>query len=134
MVIESKELEIPKSAENTYNYILHLPNIENLLPRDKISEFKATDTTFGFKIQGGFQVELELVEKTEFSKVTFKTTESNNLHFTLDILLDDLGASCKAKQVCTADINKFMRMMVEKPLSALFDYMVDRLLKVSSEG
>ncbi len=132
--IESKHLVIPKTAQEVFNYLIDLKNIENLLPKDKISNFNSTETQFGFKITGAIPVELAVHEAKPGELLQLKTTSNNSFQFTLDINIVDQGASCEVFQVCNADINTFMKMMVEKPLAALFDYMVDRLLKVNSEA
>ncbi|MES2628851.1 MAG: hypothetical protein V4616_07770 [Bacteroidota bacterium] len=131
--IESKHLVIPKTAGEVFDYLIDLKNVENLLPKDKISNFTADDKKFGFKITGAIPVELALVEAKPGELIQFKTTPGNSFQFTLDIYITDQGANCEVYQICNADINAFMKMMVEKPLSALFDYMVDRLLKVNQE-
>ncbi len=131
--IESKHLAIPKSANEVYQYLMELNNIEHLLPKDKISNFTATESQFGFKITGAIPVELAVETSTPNELISFKTTSNNSFQFTLEIFIKELdSSSCEVHQVCNADINTFMKMMVEKPLSALFDYMVDRLLKVNS--
>lgn len=132
--IESKHLVIPKTAQEVYNYLIELSNIENLLPKDKISNFTSDDKKFGFKITGAIPVELQVSESKPAELLQLKTTSNNSFQFTLDINIIDQGANCEVYQICNADINTFMKMMVEKPLSALFDYMVDRLLKVNTEG
>ncbi len=128
--IESKHVEIAKPANEVYDFLIQLSNIEQLLPKDKISNFVAEEKKFSFKITGAILVELELVSATPSSLIQLKTTDKNSFQFTLDINIVDKGATCEAYQLCNADINAFMKMMVEKPLSALFDYMVERLEKV----
>lgn len=130
--IESKHLVIPKTAQHVFDYIIDLNNVENLLPKDKISNFVASEKSFGFKITGAIPVELAIVNEVPGQLISLKTTPANSFQFTLDINIVDKGAECEVFQICNADINAFMKMMVEKPLSALFDYMVDRLLKVNS--
>lgn len=130
--IESKHLVIPKPASDVFSFLIDLKNIEQLLPQDKISNFTANDKSFGFKITGAIPVELEVVNAVPGELLQLKTTSNNSFQFTLDIHLKSVdGNSCEAYQICNADINAFLKMMVEKPLSALFDYMVDRLLQVA---
>ncbi len=129
--IESKHLVIPKPVSTVFDFLIDLKNIEQLLPQDKISNFTASEKSFGFKITGAIPVELELVNAVPGEIIQLKTTPANSFQFTLDIHLKKLDDnSCEAYQICNADINAFLKMMVEKPLSALFDYMVDRLLQV----
>jgi len=130
--IESKHLVIPKPVQTVFDFLIDLKNIEQLLPADRISNFTSTDKSFGFKITGAVPVELELVNVVPGELLQLKTTPANSFQFTLDIHLKTVNeTSCEAYQVCNADINAFLKMMVEKPLTALFDYMVDRLLQVA---
>ena len=130
--IESKHLVIPKPANAVFDFVVDLKNIEQLLPQDKISNFTANEKSFGFKITGAIPVELEVVNAVPGELLQLKTTPNNSFQFTLDIHLKAIdNSSCEAYQICNADINTFLKMMVEKPLTALFDYMVDKLLQVA---
>ncbi|HEX4888697.1 MAG TPA: hypothetical protein VFV37_11670 [Luteibaculaceae bacterium] len=128
--IESKHLTIAKSASEVYEFLIQLHHIELLLPKDKISNFTASADRFSFKITGAIPVELQISAQNQPNHLQLKTTENNSFPFTLDIHLKDTESGCEAYQICNADINTFMKMMIEKPLAALFDYMVDRLQKV----
>jgi len=56
--------------------------------------------------------------------------ENSPFSFSLNIILTESDGTCDAQLLCEADINPFLKMMVEKPLNNLFDYMADRLVKV----
>lgn len=131
--IESKHVIIPKPASEVYNYLITLKNVENILPGEKITNFIASDKSFSFKITGAIPVELEVTETRQYDWIRLKTTPNNSFQFTLDINLKDAPEGCEAYQICEADVNPFMKMMIEKPLSNLFDYMVDRLQTVLSQ-
>lgn len=127
--IESKTVNVPASADKVYTYLSDLRNFKNLLPQDKISDWQAQEDTCSFKVQGGYKIGLQWESGVEHSGIVLKSTDVSPFPFTLNISLGENGQSTEARQVCNADINPFLKMMVEKPLRNLFDYIADRLVK-----
>ena len=44
--------------------------------------------------------------------------------------IEENDSSCNAQLICNADINPFLKMIIEKPLYYLFNYMADKLVAV----
>ncbi len=128
--IKSKNVLVDANQEKVYNYLMDLNNFENLLPKDNISEFKSDEKSCSFKVTGGYHIGLEYQESTPFNKIILKSSESSPFPFTLDIYINDQDGKVDAHQVVNADVNMFLKMMIEKPLKNLFDYIADRLVKV----
>lgn len=129
MKIESKKVTVAADGEVVYDYIIDLNNFKNLLPEDRISEWESTTEYCSFKVQGTATIDLHLKESERPSRILLESGERSPFSFTLEIFLDSTDGSTTAYQLMTADINPFLKMMVEKPLSNLFDFIADRLVK-----
>lgn len=129
--IESKSVTLTKSAESVFNYLTDLNNFEHLLPMDKLSNWKAEKDACSFKIQGAANVGLMLDSTTPNNGIVLKSSPETPFPFTLNISIAENGENVTVSQICKADINPFLKVMVEKPLRNLFDYIADRLDKVS---
>ena len=131
MKIESKTVEIKKGPEAIYGFLQDMNNFKELLPQDKISEWQADEKSCSFKVQGAATIGIERVGGTEPGLVNMKSTDRSPFPFTLDVHLDAIeNGGCKAHQLFEADINAFLKMMVEKPLKNLFDHIADRMVEI----
>lgn len=127
--IESKSVKVPAEPAKVYAYLSDLRNFKALLPQDKISDWQAQQDSCQFKVQGGYKIGLQWESGVEYSKIVLKSTAASPFPFKLNISLDPDGDSTNTQQICDADINPFLKMMVEKPLTNLFDHIADQLVK-----
>ena len=129
--IDSKAVEVNCAAEEVFNYLTDLNNFQELLPKDRISKWESNEGMCSFRIQGTVTISIVLKDSTPHSVINLVSGESAPFSFTLDISLEELAeGKTKVAQKFAADINPFLKMMVEKPLANLFDYIADRLVKV----
>jgi len=128
MNIESKKVTVAAEGEVVFDYIIDLNNFKNLLPADRISEWESTTEYCSFKVQGTATIDLHLKESERPNRILLESGERSPFSFNLEIFLDSTDGSTTAYQLMTADINPFLKMMVEKPLTNLFDYIADRLV------
>ncbi|MFT4602415.1 MAG: hypothetical protein ACI857_002601 [Arenicella sp.] len=131
--ITSKKEIINASSKEVFEFLCDFNNIKELLPQDKISEWTSTVDDCSFKIQGAAIIPLikKTVEPT--SKINIVSGEKAPFSFTLVVHLIELdggdGNSCEGHLQFEGDINAFLKMMVVKPLTNLFDYMAHKLQK-----
>ncbi len=125
--IDSKEVEIAKPAQELYDFVKDMNNFQQLLPQERISEWKSDGASCSFKVQGAATIGLQLDGGTPPNLLKLKATERSPFPFTLDVHLKEDGGVTKVSQVFEADLNPFIKMMVEKPLKALFDHIADRM-------
>lgn len=132
--IESKEVAIEALPQKCFDFLLDLNNYELLLPKDKISHWESDEKNCSFKIQNTYKLSLKYSESEPTTKILVTSGEGSPFKFDLYINLAELEDGGTAAQlICHADINPFLKMMVEKPLNNLFDYMADRMVKVINE-
>ncbi len=127
MTIESKTVTVIAPRERVFDYLLDLNNFKNLLPQERISEWESTETYCSFKVQGTATIDLQLESTERPDKIKLQSGDRSPFPFTLEVYLADDNGSTKAHQIMNANVNPFLKMMVEKPLANLFDYIADRL-------
>lgn len=128
--IESKHVDIARPAQEIHGFLQDMNNFHQLLPQERISDWKSDGTSCSFKVQGAASIGLRLDEAPSPDVVRMRSTERSPFPFTLDVHLDGANGSTKAYQVFEADLNPFIRMMVEGPLKNLFDHIADRMVAI----
>ena len=125
--IESKEVDIAKPAQDLYTFLSDMNNFEQLLPAGRISEWTSDGKSCSFKVQGAATIGLMLDGGTPPGHLKMKATERSPFPFTLDTYLEEKDGTTTSRLEFNADLNTFIKMMVEKPLKNLFDHIADRM-------
>ena len=128
--IESKKVEIAKPATELHAFLMDMNNFRQLLPESRISEWQSDGQSCSFKVQGAATIGLALDGGESPSLLKMKATERSPFPFTLDVFLKEENGITTLHQVFNADLNPFIKMMVEKPLGNLFDHVADRMKAV----
>ena len=128
--IESKHVDIARPPQDVYAFLQDMNNFQQLLPQDRISDWKSDGASCSFKVAGAATIGLQLDGGTAPNHVRLKSTERSPFPFTLDVHLDGTNGSTQAYQVFEADLNPFIKMMVESPLRNLFDHIADRMVEI----
>ncbi len=131
MTIETNHQTINTSQEEVYNFLMDMNNFEQLLPQDKISNWEATNEICTMKIKNMGALGLKRVASTANSLIYIDSYGKTPFKFTLNLFLEEKENNCcEAHLVFDGDINPFMKMMVEKPLTEFFEGLVKRLAKI----
>ena len=130
MRIESKHVSIAKPAAEFYDFLQDMNNFKELLPENKISEWKADLDECSFKVQGAATIGLKLNGGTPPTHIKMRSTDKAPFPFDLDVHLAEVDGVTDAHQVFEADINPMLKMMVEKPLKNLFDHIADKMAAI----
>ncbi|HRH37110.1 MAG TPA: hypothetical protein PK760_02120 [Flavobacteriales bacterium] len=128
--IESKKVEITKPATALYTFLEDMNNFEQLLPAGRISEWQSDGKSCSFKVQGAATIGLMVDGGEAPGHLKLKATERSPFPFTLDVFLTGTNGTTTVWQEFNADLNPFIKMMVEKPLQNLFDHIADRMKAV----
>lgn len=126
--ITGNTAQVNSSAAEVKAYLADMNNFEHLLPTDKISDFQGETEKCSFKIQGAATIALVLKEVTD-SAIIYSSAAPTPFRFTLTVSLEEVGDTCVVSQVCEAELNAMVKMMVEKPLTKLFNYIAEQLEK-----
>lgn len=127
MKIESTKVDVNADPSIIYNFLKDANNLIHLLPKDNISDFKATESECSFKVQGGVTITLVQNGGEEPNKLFLKSGEKSPFPFNLTIHIDQIGEQSNGFIAFDGEVNMFLKMMVEKPLTNLFNYMSNKL-------
>ncbi len=127
MKIESTKVTVPASASEVSTFLRDSKNLIHILPADKISDWKSTDTECSFKVQGGVTISLIQDGFEDDRKVFMKSGEKSPFPFRLTLFIEEQGEITNGYIEFDGELNMFLKMMVEKPLTALFNYMSEKL-------
>jgi carbon monoxide dehydrogenase subunit G len=131
--IETTHQLINSNQETIFNFLIDLNNFEQLFPQDKIEDWNSTDETCTFKIKSMGTIGLKKVASTPNSLIYLDSYGKTPFKFTLNIYLSEKeNNTTEAYLLFEGDINPFMKMMVEKPLTEFFNKIVIRLAKIHS--
>ena len=125
--LESKKVEITKPAQDLYAFLKDMNNFQQLLPEGRISEWKSDGASCSFKVQGAATIGLMVEGGDAPGHLKLRATDRSPFPFTLDVFLKEDGGRTTIWQEFNADLNPFIKMMVEKPLQNLFDHIADRM-------
>ncbi len=127
MKIESTKVEVNQKQETIYIFLKDSTNLIHLLPQDKISDWKSTSNQCSFKVQGGVTISLIQDGEEGMNKVFMKSGEKSPFPFKLTIFINNTGETSNGYIEFDGEVNMFLKMMVEKPLTALFNHMAEKL-------
>ena len=126
MELKSIQVSVKASRADIISFLSNSENLWLILPQDKISDFKASMESCSFKVQGGITISL-IQNGHEENKLFLKSGEKTPFPFNLTINLTENGSLTDGYIHFDGEVNAFLKMMVEKPLSALFNYMSEKL-------
>ena len=133
---ESSVKQIPYPQQAVYDNISDLRNLEKVrdrVPEDKVSDFTFDEDTVGLNVQPVGELKLRICEREEPKCVKFETVQSPvPFNVWIQILPVDEQNS-KMKVTVKAELNPFIKSMVEKPLQEAVEKIADALALVRYE-
>lgn len=132
-IIESEKVIVAKSSKVVFDYLCDFNNIVNLLPQDKISDWRSDKDQCSFKIQNAAIIPLVKKDVHPDHQIDIVSGDKAPFPFTLTVHIKEAANGCKCQMIFNGEINAFLKMMVMKPLTNLFNYMAERLQKVHAE-
>lgn len=129
MKIQSDLVHVNTSISEVFNFLKDTRNIIHLLPEDKISDWKADELSCSFKVQGGILIPFEQVKLEEPNRIFLKSGERAPFPFELTVFLDDKAEGVEGYLLFDGQVNMFLKMMIESPLTHLFNLMAQNLKK-----
>ena len=130
---ESSVKLVPYPQQAVYNNISDLTNLEKVrdrVPEDKINDFSFDQDTVSLNVAPVGQLKLRICEREEPKCVKFETVESPvPFNVWVQVLPVDENNS-KMKVTVKAELNPFIKSMVEKPLQEGVEKIADALAQV----
>ena len=130
---ESSIKQVPYPQEAVYRNISDLSNLEKVkdrVPEDKIKDFSFDEDTVTLNVQPVGELKLRICEREEPKCVKFETVQSP-VPFNVWIqMLPVDEQNSKMKVTVKAELNPFIKSMVEKPLQEAVEKIADALALV----
>lgn len=115
------------NTDKLFDFMGDFNNFKHLLPEDKIENLTCTTDQCSFGIKGLVPLTIKIKEKQPKSRITFETEGLAKFVFTLHIhLLEEQKTNVQME----GDMNPFIKVMAEKPLSDLINTMASKLAKL----
>jgi carbon monoxide dehydrogenase subunit G len=127
LTIESSKVDVNKDAQEVFDFLLDLNNLEKLMPQDRIEYWKSTDTSCRFGIKNLSSIGMKVKESTAPNKIVLESDGKNPFTFTLTIFVETIDSGVNSFFVFEGDVNMFMKAMVQKPLKDFFDVLATNL-------
>jgi carbon monoxide dehydrogenase subunit G len=119
---------INASQEEVFNFLMDMNNFQELFPKDKVEKWEATQESCSCKVKNMGTIELKRVASTPNSLIYLDSYGKTPFKFNLNLFLKESEDSkCLAHIEFDGEINPFMKMMLEKPLTDFFNKLVFRL-------
>ena len=133
---ESSIKQVPYPQQAVYDNISDLRNLEKVrdrVPEDKVSDFTFDEDTVGLNVQPVGELKLRICDREEPKCVKFETVQSPvPFNVWIQVLPVDEQNS-KMKVTVKAELNPFIKSMVEKPLQEAVEKIADALALVHYE-
>jgi carbon monoxide dehydrogenase subunit G len=128
--IQSETLRVEKPIERVFNFLSDFNNFEKLMPA-QVKDWKSTGETCQFAIPGLATIGMKIVEKQAPDKIVISSDGKVPFNFTLTIKLQKVEENVtEGNLVFDAEMNPFMKMMVEKPLTNFFNMLASKVKDV----
>ncbi len=127
MQIISEKVSVSAKQDKVANFLRDSNHLIHLLPKDQISDWKASDSECSFKVQGGVTISLVQDGSEGNEKIFMKSGEKSPFPFKLTIHITEKDVQSEGYIQFDGELNVFLKMMVEKPLTALFNIMSKNL-------
>lgn len=133
---ESSIRQILFPQKKVYDMLSNLENIErvkNRIPEDKIKDLTFDNDSISVSVPPAGNVRLRIVDREEPKCIKFGT-ESSPVPFNLWMqILPVTETSCKMKITIKAELNPFIKGMVQKPLQQGIEKIADVLQAINYE-
>ena len=124
--IQSNTLATASPVDKLYELMGDFNNFRHLLPEDKIENFTCTSDQCSFEIKGIATLTIRIKEKVAPTRITFETSGLAKFVFTLHIHFTPANPdTCQVE--LEGDMNPFIKVMAEKPLTELVTTMATKL-------
>lgn len=127
MKLESSRTTIPKSQQQTFDFLSDVKNFEKLMP-ENISKFEVLENdTFLFALKGMPEIILKKKEAIPNSKIVLGAA-GGKLDFYLLADIDQVTeTSSEVRLTFEGEFNAMMKMMIKSPIQKFIETLVTKM-------
>lgn len=129
MRIESPWKEVNAKPESIFEWLSDMNNVGKLMPQ-QITNWKSDGTSCSYTINGMADINMTIDEKQPYELIKMVSFGKNPFNFEIQIHIKPKGVNLADVQlILNGDVNPFLKMMVEKPLTNFIDLLGVNLQK-----
>lgn len=128
MKLETDWKTVNAKPEAIFAFLSDMNNMQKLMP-EQVINWTSDEESCQFMIKGMAELGMKITNKTESSSIMMSSHGKVPFPFTLEVLIQPAAENSEAKINFDGEVNAFLRMMVEKPLSNFFGMLLDGLAK-----
>ena len=134
MILESNPISFTGDLNQLQNFLLSPKNYFELLPKDKISNFKSDTEHCTFTAKGGINIALAPQDWQKDGTLLINSAKGSAFKFTLQVILIEVDRIQTTGHIkFESELSGFMALMAKKPLQELFDFMTLRMKEIMHE-
>jgi hypothetical protein len=127
MKIETAKVTSQNSQKALFDFLADLNNLEQLMPEGKIENWKSDQDSCEFSIKGMASIGLRVIDRKPINEINIESFGKAPFKFKLNILVEEESVTSSIVQIIfDGDVNPFMKMMIEKPLSNFFNMLTTK--------
>lgn len=131
MILESNPISFSGDLDRLKDFLLSPQNYFELLPADKISNFKADAEHCTFAAVGGINIALAPQDWQDDNTLMINSANGSAFKFTLQVIIyQGAGIATTGHIKFESELTGFMAIMAKKPLQELFDFMTLRMKEI----
>lgn len=128
MKLDTTPKTVNASQEEVFNFLMDMNNFQELFPKDKVENWEATEESCSCKVKNMGTIELKRVASTPNSLIYLDSFGKTPFKFTLNLFIKEKENNTSLTHLeFDGEINPFMKMMLEKPLTSFFNKLILKL-------
>ncbi|HPE86364.1 MAG: hypothetical protein EOL88_06930 [Bacteroidia bacterium] len=128
MIEFPSKTRIHNTAENIYNFLADFNNFKNIIPEERVKNYRSTKETCAFQVENMPEFRLKMGTNKPVTTIEMVPESSSGIHFMLSISLEPCTESTTEVTLkLQADLNPFMKMMAGKALQTFVDTLAVKL-------
>jgi carbon monoxide dehydrogenase subunit G len=129
--LESNKVIVSQTPLQAFEFLSDFENIGKLMP-EQVTGFTTDGETCSFTIKGMATLGLIYESKDPVKSVVMKSHGKVPFDFKLICSLEDRGAETELTLFLDADLNPFLKMMAEKPLTNFLNLLANNYKSLAS--
>ncbi|MDR1554376.1 MAG: polyketide cyclase [Prevotellaceae bacterium] len=123
----SKTVTIQRQAEDIYNFFSDFSKFAQMIPRDKIDDFRATADECTFTVKG-IAMGLQVLNREPFSMIKYMGTGKLPFEFLFWVQLKQVAPyNTRMRLVLHAKMNMMIKMMLKNKLQTALDTVAEQI-------
>jgi hypothetical protein len=131
--LQSITVRIFQSTESVYNFLSDFNNFGSLMP-EQVESFSSDGNSCTFTIKGMATLSLQYESRIPNSLIRMKSVSTKPFGFALTCNISNAGDESDLQLILEAELNPFLKMMAEKPLTNFLNILVSKYQQIANSA